>query len=490
MQITAAGVLACLAAFILLIKRPDWLFYAGLFLVPFSGTAVLNIPSASFGFPVSLFMFCCYVGSLALRGRLRATIRFAPRQLAVVLLMLTFIVVLAMSLWERVLDGTLLRVNKTMLIYVCINTLIALLVACTLRTRRDLFRAFQVQAASVLFVSTWGLFQFVAPLIGVPYPDWLFNSSAAHSAQLFGEVAKGGLVRVGSVAVEPSILVQSLAYFVTIAATLLVRHRIFLGRLGMLALTAGVACTVVAASTTGYIGLAVLACILLAQSIVKSTFLLLALAAVALVLIALEPRLLDIILENTVDKSTSWSFDKRTGTVVAAFAVFLDRPALGVGWATQSAYSMPVFLLANTGIIGAGVYLCLLAALLLILLGCIRWDASGSRLSRFPKEMGDKPYVPLGHVALALLNAIIISLVMQSVSGFTYVFPDFWVLIGLVLAVAGVAHRVGHTGLPDSPSNGRRALYPVRGRSTGALVAQQSTVVLVGGTGSARRNWQ
>src|SRR6516165_9547236 len=105
MQITAAGVLACLAAVILLIKRPAWLFYAGFFLVPFSGTAVLNIPSASFGFPISLFMFCCYIGSLALRGRLCTTIRFAPNQLAVVLLMLTFIVVLCISLWERVLDG-------------------------------------------------------------------------------------------------------------------------------------------------------------------------------------------------------------------------------------------------------------------------------------------------------------------------------------------------------------------------------------------------
>jgi hypothetical protein len=130
---------------------------------------------------------------------------------------------------------------------------------------------------------------------------------------------------------------------------------------------------------------------------------------------------------------------------------------------------MPVFLLANTGVIGTSIYLCLLATLLLILVGCVRWDTSGSRLSHFPKQIRDKPYLPLGHIALALLNAIIVSLVMQSVSGFTYVFPDFWVLIGLVLAVAGVTHRVGYTGLPDSPPGGCRARYPVRGRSTAAL---------------------
>lgn len=439
MQITITGAVALLVALIFMLKRPDWLFYAGLFLATFSGTAVLNIPSAEFGLPVSVFMFFCYGLALVLHGKLLNMIRFGPSQIPPVLQLLTFILVLLLTLWGPVMDGTLVRVNTTMLIYVCINTGIALLTVWTLKTERELLRALKVQGASVIFVSAWGYFQFASRLIGIPYPDWLFNNSGAHFAQNFGAVATAGIVRVGSVAVEPSILVQSLSGFVAVAATLLVRGRAVLGRAGVVALAAGFVCMVVSTSTTGYVGLAVLAVFLMLQSTVRSTGLLLGLTAASLALLAIEPRLLKAVLESTIDKSSSWSFDKRTGSITAGLELFLERPLLGWGWATKTVNSMPVFLLANTGLIGTSVFVFMLSNLFLILFGCAyHYGDRPKPLSKAGLPEGTAG-LPLGDIALGLLNALAVSLVMQSVAGFTYVFPDFWILTGLTLSLARLA---------------------------------------------------
>jgi hypothetical protein len=456
---TFLGVLAILAVPPLIFTRPRYLFYLAIFFAPFSGTAVINIPALTFGLPVSLFLFAGYAAALVLRGRAFHEIRITQAQAPPLFLLLLFLLILFASLWQPALEGSLRTVNITMVLYVTFNAGTALLTAWTIRDAATLVCALKVQAAAALFVSLWGFYQFFGFLIGLPYPDWLFNTSASDAALLYGAILGSGLVRVGSVAVEPSILVQSLAYFVAIAGTLVVRGKFMLGRWQTVPLVAAIGCMILATSTTGYVGLAVLAALLLMQSTVRSIGFMALAAAVAAALLIVEPQLLAGILENTVEKSTSWSFDKRTGSLLDGLVLFVERPVLGWGWATQPANSLPVFLLANTGVIGTAVFVLFLATLSLKL---FQWAMLDVELRAEPASAAGR--LPLSDLAIALLNALVVSLAMQSVAGSTHVFPDFWIFTGLVLALVGFASPVPRKPTPamarERPSSARAVSAP------------------------------
>lgn len=439
MQPTFIGILALALAPVLVIARPQLLFRLGLFFAPFSGTAVVNVPALTFGLPLSQFCFAAYAASLLLHGRAGQAIRFTPGQLPIVLGLALFLLTLVASLIRPALDGTLAGVNVTMLVYVAGNAGIVLLAAAAIRDADALLAALRTQGAAVLFVSLWGFYQFLAGLAGMPYPSWLFNSSASDAAQLYGAVTGAGLVRVGSVAVEPSILVQSLAYYVAIAGTLTARGRLVLGRWQVAPLLAAIACMVLATSTTGFVGLAALAVLLLWQSTVRSFLLLAGAAAMLAGLLAIEPQLLAGVLESTLAKAGSWSFAHRTDSVFTALDQFAARPLLGWGWSTHSAHSLPAFILANTGLAGAAAMVLLLGA---AVLGLVR------RTGRPALRSARLPHLDL---ALALLNALLVSLVMQSAAGSTHVFPDFWILLGTILAFLGLPQLAPTQALRGRP---------------------------------------
>src|SRR5262249_28411630 len=128
-----------------------------------------------------------------------------------------------------------------------------------------LFATVKLQMAGAIFASAWGLMQFACSALGWPYLSFIFNTSTSHSADLFATEAIGGYGPGGSVACEPSILVQSLAFPLAIAATLLSDASPMLRRWCLATAILSAACIVLTTSTTGYIGLGVLSILLLAQ---------------------------------------------------------------------------------------------------------------------------------------------------------------------------------------------------------------------------------
>jgi hypothetical protein len=429
MQVTALGALAILIAPYMAMKRPLYLFFAAIFFAPFSGTAVLNIEAMSFGLSMAHFLFAAYgVGLLLGPNRAGVRLALAPGQIPPILALLLFLATLLASLWQPAVDGTLPGVSVNMLIYITFQVFVTIVTAVTLR-RRDLFdKALQVYALSALFVSGWGIFQLACALTGIPYPDWLFNTSVSDSALLFGAGTAGGLVRVGSVAVEPSILVQSLSYFAAIACTLTARGAPLPGPWGRAALAATIVCMVLSTSTTGYVGLAALGVLLVIQSAPRATAGLVVFAIACVVLVLAQPGLVDAMLDSTVNKANSWSFDKRTSSMEYGLHAFLERPFLGWGWASITAASLPVFLLSGTGIIGAGAFVFLLATL------CAPLLASAAGWG--PDRRAGKKEPTGGDLAAGFLNALVIAMVMQTVAGFSYVFIDLWIFMGVVIGFA------------------------------------------------------
>ena len=70
-----------------------------------------------------------------------------------------------------------------------------------------------------MFVSLWGLMQFVCFFAGVPYPSLLFNNSLSDFADMFDQRLDDAYMRIASVAVEPSVLATSLLHFVAFGLT-------------------------------------------------------------------------------------------------------------------------------------------------------------------------------------------------------------------------------------------------------------------------------
>jgi hypothetical protein len=179
----------------------------------------------------------------------------------------------------------------------------------------------------------------VYALAGLPYPAMLFNTSTSHSADLYATGGAAGYVRIGSVAVEPSILVQSLAFPLSVAATVLVWNARSLRPWCAVAGATAAICMLLTTSTTGYLELAVLAFFERPIPMIKSSVFLFPLGALLIVLV---PNLAASIVETTVGKVDTWSYEHRAATLWEGLQAFLQHPFLGMGLA-ENFSSLPIF---------------------------------------------------------------------------------------------------------------------------------------------------
>ncbi len=422
MEITPIGFAGIALALFGFLLRPRLLFYAGVFFVPFSATTVVNLTAASFGLTLSIFFFFAFALAQLMQGGKDLRAGIAPAQLVPVAALVCLLAAIVASLVPAVLENRLEPVSVRMSVYVSANAAILMLVVLTVDRPERLTAVLRVQAASMLCVALWGLFQFVCSQTGLEYPGWIFNTSVSDASQFFGVETDEGYVRIGSAAVEPSILVQSLAWQLAALGTLLVTGSRRAGRLAPWAAAAASICIVLSTSTTGYVLLGVLAALLFLER--PGRFLVMALGVLlaGAVLVAVEPRLLNAIVENTVDKGSSWSFSDRTETVIIGVQTFMEHPLLGAGWASVRSYSVAVFYLANSGLVGMAAYAGLVLTLFAALTLRGRSAADGEE----------------GLVCRGLRNALIVSLSGQLVAGSTHVFGDFWVLCGLCVAAIGM----------------------------------------------------
>ena len=257
---------------------------------------------------------------------------------------------------------------------------------------------------------------------GVTYPAELFNNSTSHFADLFDQHAESGVIRIASVATEPSFLAVSLMIFGSFGATLLAIEP----RLRTRAWIVPVALTllVVAASTssTGYVGLGVLG-LLLARR--RPGLMLISGVCVVVagsVLLMLLPGFRDALYEFTFNKTASGSYVDRSGAVWTAFSLFGQQPIFGLGWGGNSSFSIVSTLLANGGLVGTLVFA---AAVVVTLLG-----SRAARLAcRGPAEWRLRVY------AEGTENAMIVYMAVSTISGFHFVVAEFWCLWAFALAI-------------------------------------------------------
>lgn len=432
MSVSPIGYLAIAWGLLAFVRRPMWLFFAAVFFAPFSACAVVNLPS--FGFNISLFFFLCFILAVACGQGPRLKLRVTRTQFLLIALVLLFYFACLSSLWTPLLGDRLITRTISVATFLAVGVSLTVLTTLLVNDVDRLLTTVKVQMAGAVFASAWGLVQFACYFLGIPYPSFIFNTSASHSADLFATGAGDGFVRIGSVAVEPSILVQSLAFPLAIAATLLSYKAPVLRRWCFATVILSTTCIVLSTSTTGYIGLGVLALLLLAQRPRRTIPALILAAPFAVLPILLMPGFVAAIVDTTLDKSQSWSYAHRSATLIDGLKAFTAHPIIGSGVGAQSVSSLPVYLLGNAGILGTMCFVILVLSTLFAL----RTIRVAQRLA--PTQRSDQP-AGVGVLWPALPNAMTISLVMQSVAGFTYAFPDFWIALGLMIATVGVGGR-------------------------------------------------
>jgi hypothetical protein len=249
-------------------------------------------------------------------------------------------------------------------LYLLINCIF--LVATTLFLARSglslimFMRTYLYSGILVAVVSAW---QFASRVAGVPYPDALFYSNPGWA--ILTEQSMGAIPRINGPFAEPSSLGGYMGAIVCATGWLLLqghRDRI-LPRLLVIALVT----MMISTSSTGIALLALIAVGVPSYALVTASQRLLAgvvkIAVPLLLLVSVvyvgasmfSPQFnknVAMVIDSTVNKQQSESYDARTSTDLDSLAVSVDTYGLGAGWGSNRSSSLIPGLLASIGIPG------------------------------------------------------------------------------------------------------------------------------------------
>lgn len=447
-QITPIGVALIPFGFLAAIATPRKLFAATLFFAPFSATAVLNVGSGLNAsgvtvyvyFAILLFLRAIYDALINLRLVIPRTI---GRPIGYLLLFVSVCAVsIIMPLWINgkleiispdLLDMTTTPLyfsskNVTGVIYVFLGIFTATLVARRTLDPQEFRAAVRICTFSGLFVALWGLLQLACFLLHVPYPAFVFNSSATGSAQGFAStLGETGLRRLSSVAVEPSIMAASLLTILPLSLAAFAGDGYVVSRKGDKCFFGTMILVLfLSTSSTALIGLFLIG-LVFARYLVKfrrlSVLWFVALLFFGIFFVGAYffiPPVNTLLNFTLLSKAGGYSALERTKSIVYSFSYFLEYPVLGVGWASVTSHSAVVALLANCGLIGLGAFIILVGSVIARLLRRISAIKDGTQAFNSP--------------ALLLYIALVVALIIGAIDGLPYVFGYFWVLLGLAIS--------------------------------------------------------
>ncbi len=443
MSITFTGmVLIPLCVYFFLFKQ-RYLFNLAVFSIPFTGTAFFVLHGAQLanderglGIRVSIILFSLlFLMGLVKAAKLaRFHMPFLARWYLTLILILTLTIVLS-QMMPLYISGSFNVVDSykeilayadeiplyydiqwaTQALYFVFGCLVSMYLVIHLGTSDLLISTLRIYLYSTIFVSAWGLIEWLLYQLSVPYPYQLFNHN---SASFGGSMELYGMVRITSVALEPSILSQQL---ITTLPFFLFKEK---GAITVLSpalhkLGAGMIILVLMLSTsaTAYIGL-LFVLIWYYFSLDRITYnTILIRSAITIFFIGVVLGLSDYIYGIVMYKIESFSGNERLMSVMYAVKYFVNYPILGIGWGVMPSWDLLFCVLAGSGLIGFVVMFMLFAQIIVTLLK-IR-----------AKEYGYE------YVRKSSLLSFVSLLLVSQLSGFIYHSLYFWFILGFVVAV-------------------------------------------------------
>ena len=249
-------------------------------------------------------------------------------------------------------------------IYLVLNCLFVVLSATYLSRKHlslgSFIRVYLLSGFVVAAVSAW---QFISRFTGIPYPEDLFYSNPGWA--ILTEQTIGGMPRINGPFSEPSSLGGYMASIVCAAGWMLLQGR--RDRMLPWLLAAGLLTIALSTSTTGFAVLAVVSVLVPLVALLRGSTRLLAqimkiampvalcgtilFSTASLLLPSFEKTVSDVI-DGTLNKKQSASYEDRTGTDLDSITAMVDTYGLGVGWGSNRSSSLLPGLLAQVGLPG------------------------------------------------------------------------------------------------------------------------------------------
>ena len=434
MTITPTGFAMFALALLFLATAPGRLMAALFFFASFSATSVINFPN--YGMAPAVVFFSAFLIWKILSGEFLENVKLSADHGVCLSLVAGFGFASVASLLANQFERDVLSVQTTQTAYIVFGVLITIVLAIDLVRSDRLELAVKALRTGAYFMAGWGVLQAVCFYAGLDYPSLVFNNSTSHFADMFDQRAGEGLIRIASVATEPSFMTASLMIFGAFGSTvLLVEPRLRTGPwLRAVCLTLGVVAA--STSTTGYAALMVLGLLLARRRPVWMMGFTGSATVAAALLLTVFPSFRDALYQFTFNKTSSGSYIERSGAVWDAFNLFYAHPLLGLGWGGNFSFSIVSTLLADTGLIGTILFLVAIGATIL---------ASGAARRRAPASQWR-----LRAYAEGLENAMIVFMAVSVVTGFHFVVADFWCLWALSLAVPSALCAATAKSLPKA----------------------------------------
>ncbi|QQP92766.1 O-antigen ligase family protein (plasmid) [Skermanella sp. TT6] len=435
MSVTITGWVVILVASFLALTRPNAILPLALFFVPFSATSVINISAVSYGLSPAVFLLIVFCGIQAVRGQFLMPIRLSGNHLTGILALVALAAYVIVDLGAGGLLGGLSLFQITQSAFLLFGIGTAVLVSILIHSDKYFLMSIKALLWSGVFVSFWGMVQAVCFYSGIPYPADVFNNSISDYADMFDQRSLN-VIRIASVAVEPSFMAFSLLGIFAFSATVVTLRGASASRLQIAAALLSGLTILASTSTTGYFGLAVFGVLLFTRKPIPVLVVGLLTLAAFVIMLAMLPEFQQGVAAMTVNKTASGSFTHRWSTVIEGFEQFAERPWFGWGWGFSTSYSMVTIVLANLGIAGA---LLMLMAIVMALLGSLLARSQSS--SEYEQERVH---------AVAAEIAFLVSLASCCISGFKYVTLDLWFLWALLLGLqTRLAHAPSSSGISD-----------------------------------------
>ena len=466
MQLTILGWVFIPLGFFLLFQKTEYIFHAFIFFIPFVASSLVNVKSISFGLQLPYYLGILWMLKIIFVRLSSKKISFDPTKLDMLISLFIFWAICLISLCmpffleDRVAvhypedpfvfsNLRFKRIHITQFLYLTFGVLVTVFVADYVNTRERLYNVLRVLLSSAVFVSLWGLFQFVSFYLGISYPYWLFNNSLSFT-QEFAQTLSG-VKRICSVLPEPSKLASYLLWifplfliFCAFRVWFIYRRRLFLYLGNILIVIA----LLLSTSTTAYIGilfdLGLIMVYPLGKGILRSKLSKDVLfAGIVLVIggvilgstivssirfiggndIAPFSRALRSALINKV-KTRSW--DERKTGMLKSLKIFRSSPLLGVGFGSNRSFDLNATLLSNTGILGFLFF----------------WGFIFNLLRRLFK-LSKAPYLSLQDrvLNLAFFFSIISGMFSHVLSNPDVVNLIIWLMFGLAIANVGLMKK-------------------------------------------------
>ena len=455
MEITWIGWVAIVLAPALLLLMPERRLYgAMLFFVPFSATSIANIE----GLKLSFLLWTFLGGLWILRHLVQVRLPLPRERGYAVTMVVVFAAIAGVSLLMPVyIDGQLLVgigdapffsrgflvstaeyyplrfsgwhvVNYLELLF---GLVVAVLIGAANSDRERLRFSLRVMALSGGVVALLGLLEVTLPRLGLPYPFYFLNNSASGFIEEGRILQDIGVIRMSSVAEEPSILARHLLRIVPLVLFgVICRQPLFSSQIDAALVFLMAVALLLSTSATAIVGFGVM---MVVASLVLLRMRRIGIRYAAFVVVAvlaagafywLSDEAAEFVNLYVLSKLETGSGAGRVASVWVGLEYFWEYPLLGVGWGVVPVYDLVMHVLVHVGVLGFVAFAVMLSYVLGRVLRLVQ------RTSRHPVESV--------WAAAAFVSALTLLAAFQ-VSGFNYRLGDFWLMLGISLGLPGLA---------------------------------------------------